>query len=309
MNISEEEYVICPLCNKKFKCITTSHLKTHKISYKEFRLLYPTISLVCVSKKRLMSKTSKEHGCGKWMKGYKHTIEQRQKMAKRVSGANNPFFGKKHSKIAREKMSKNHADFTGDKNPLKKFLKNESKHRDYCLRIKNAKEDFKKNTKKYAKWKDNISRSIVQGHINGVFKPYGRGHKQGSFYSKLQNKKICFRSSYEERFLIWCEKMQVSFNTCKISIKYKDKEEKNHRYLPDFSVFYSGIEVVVEIKPENLINLCLEKIEAAKKFFSKQKDKLYVVLILRDIEELEQLTFFDLDFFLRNSKNCQYERI
>ncbi len=31
----------CPICNKKLNCINNVHLKTHNLTYKEFRCLYP----------------------------------------------------------------------------------------------------------------------------------------------------------------------------------------------------------------------------------------------------------------------------
>jgi hypothetical protein len=51
---------------------------------------------------------------GKW------TENQRQKMLEYYKTHENPFKGKKHTEETKAKMRKNHADFSGDKNPFKK---------------------------------------------------------------------------------------------------------------------------------------------------------------------------------------------
>lgn len=61
------------------------------------------------------------------MKGYEFTEKRRKQYRKKFSGKGNPFFGQKHSDSGRKKMSDNHADFTGDKNPLVKWLKKDPK--------------------------------------------------------------------------------------------------------------------------------------------------------------------------------------
>lgn len=47
--------------------------------------------------------------------GYKQTREHKKKYKR--SGKDNPFFGKKHTKVTKKLISTNHADFSGDKNP------------------------------------------------------------------------------------------------------------------------------------------------------------------------------------------------
>lgn len=55
-------------------------------------------------------------------KGIPMSVEQKEKLSKNNSGDKNPFFGKKHSNETKRKMSSNHADFSGDKNPFKKSI-------------------------------------------------------------------------------------------------------------------------------------------------------------------------------------------
>ena len=49
--------------------------------------------------------------------GKKHTEEHKNKISKSVTGEKNPFYGKKHTEETRERMRKNHADFSGENNP------------------------------------------------------------------------------------------------------------------------------------------------------------------------------------------------
>lgn len=48
----------CPICNKEMKVISSSHLKTHNITMKEFRLNYPHVELSSRETKDKMSKAT-----------------------------------------------------------------------------------------------------------------------------------------------------------------------------------------------------------------------------------------------------------
>jgi len=58
--------------------------------------------------------------------GFKMSQEQKDLRSKLFKGKGNPFYDKKHSEKTKAKMSKNHADFSGDKNPFRnKFYSDE----------------------------------------------------------------------------------------------------------------------------------------------------------------------------------------
>jgi len=81
--------------------------------------------------------------------GHKWNEKQREYFSKLFKGEGNPFFGKKHSEETRKKMSENHADFTGDKNPFKNSIeKDENKRRGHEKRCKdiwdNRSDEYKK---------------------------------------------------------------------------------------------------------------------------------------------------------------------
>ena len=59
---------------------------------------------------------------GDGINGYIMSDKERKRRSICYLGKNNPYYGKKHTKETRLKMSKNHVDFYGDKNPrAKKF--------------------------------------------------------------------------------------------------------------------------------------------------------------------------------------------
>ena len=59
---------------------------------------------------------------GEGSNGYIPTKEEREKRRIKYSGKGNPYYGKKHTDEIRQKMSKNHADFSGGNHPeSKKF--------------------------------------------------------------------------------------------------------------------------------------------------------------------------------------------
>lgn len=71
-------------------------------------------------------------------KGIPMSQEQKELRRNKFKGKNNPFYGKRHSEETKVLMSKNHADFNGDKNPFKKSLENKENldaHKSRCLVI------------------------------------------------------------------------------------------------------------------------------------------------------------------------------
>lgn len=83
-------------------------------------------------------------------KGIPWTDEQKKYYSSINSGSYNGFYGKKHSEETRKKMSENHPDFTGEKNPLKNAIKKDPSIRkklsdaraEELLAIKNGKYSY-----------------------------------------------------------------------------------------------------------------------------------------------------------------------
>lgn len=66
-------------------------------------------------------------------KGKRHSEECKRKISKALNGENNPMYGRQRSKEVREKMSRNHANFTGENHPTSKLTKKKVKVIKYLL--------------------------------------------------------------------------------------------------------------------------------------------------------------------------------
>lgn len=279
----------CPFCKKKFNSIM-SHLKVHKISVGNFIEKYPNFKMVSDRTKKICSKTCIKNGVGKQNKGIKRSKGYKKFISKKFSGKGNPFFGKKHSAKTKAKMSRNHADFCGEKNPFKKWYWNQpedtrNKYKKLCAEkwivIKN-------NPKKYQELCERDSERTAILHMDGKCKSYGRGHKHGHFFSKKQNKKLFYRSSYELDFLKICEVDGdiKSFDNAKLRIPYKDKNGFTKNYIPDFVV---NNKFIIETKPISLMNYSSNPLKMKyAKDFCKQNNLSYVVFTKRELEIMTQ---------------------
>ena len=91
---------------------------------------------------------------------------------------------------------------------------------------------------------------------NGRFKQgYINPESCKKLYENLKNEPIIYRSSWERRFITWCESSPkvVAWGSECIHIPYYNPvDQKTHNYYPDFVVeLVNGDKLVVEIKPEN----------------------------------------------------------
>lgn len=121
--------------------------------------------------------------------------------------------------------------------------------------------------------------------INNGFQPLSHFKKE-KYFSDIFKEEFYCDSSWEKKFLILLEQKFISneinsISRCRVPVIYHKDDGTRHRYLPDFVIeFKSGIKVVIEIKPANLLKtnrvVYLKKI-AAMKEFKKQRIK-YIIL-------------------------------
>jgi hypothetical protein len=244
--------ILCPLCNKQFKTLT-SHLNfIHKLKSKEFLIQYPNYPLTLPATRELTSKTCKKNGCGKWRKGSKLTKEHKLRLSERNSGINNPFYGKKHDNETKKRMSGSRPNISGDKNPFKKWIKSEKNYNRWSKSIKKYWEKLKENKEEYKKICETHSEKTSKAYIDGKLNPYGYHHKHGYFISNKFSQKFYYQSSYELSFLEFCETSnkikKLQKNTIRINYKVNDI---NKKYIPDFVV--NDI-FIIEIKPKTMLN-------------------------------------------------------
>ena len=74
-------------------------------------------------------------------------------------------------------------------------------------------------------------------------------------FPNISNDRIIYRSSYEKKFIYWCENCpQVKHwgSECIEIVYFSQLDQKTHRYYPDYLLeMVDGSKVVVEIKPYN----------------------------------------------------------
>ena len=74
-------------------------------------------------------------------------------------------------------------------------------------------------------------------------------------FESQRKQPIIYRSSWEKKFIYWCEmsqKVKHWGSECTCIKYYNPIDEKEHRYYPDFVVeLVDGQIMIVEIKPEN----------------------------------------------------------
>jgi len=108
----------------------------------------------------------------------------------------------------------------------------------------NQRSPSKETCKKIA---ESISKCYMEGHR--TFQP---GYKSGYVYLEKFDLSLFFRSSYEEKALLFLENLRgvVDVDTEAIRIKYEDKEGYTHYYLPDILVKdEKGNCCLIEVKP------------------------------------------------------------
>ena len=260
--------VFCPFCDKGFSVLWPHLNGKHGITdMSKFKTEYPNVELVSESFKSKQYHIAVNRGFGKSNLGKTLTKEHRAKIGR--AGDKNPFYGMKHTEETRKKMRENHADFTGENNPLAKWLKeNPDKQDCYALRMVAQWQKFKEDKERYEQYCNLRSAVSTQLLLDG--KVTTSKHRSGQFFSKRQDKYIIYRSSYEHKFLSKCENDAsiLAFDSCHFSIPYVfDRKQK--RYIPDFKINYlDGSCVLVEVKPSWRITepQNIEKFIAANQF-------------------------------------------
>ena len=117
------------------------------------------------------------------------------------------------------------------------------------------------------------------------------GFKQGTFYSKKNNKNLFFRSGLESEFYKVLEKKQdvIRYAVECVEIEYV-YEGKVRRYIPDILIEYNnGKKEIWEIKPKNQTKIPknLAKWDAASSY-CKKRNMEFVVLTERGLRILKK---------------------
>jgi hypothetical protein len=219
------------------------------------------------------------------MKGYKYPEWRIKQYQEKFLGEGNTFFGKKHSKKTRKQMSNNHADFTGDKNPLVKWLKKDPKNKEvYSNRMKEVWKDEKLHQMTYKRNLENAKKMV----LNENHHPYSNC-ETGWFQSIKFSNKFYYQSSYEKKFLEFCESSDKikALQKLPFVISYKDENGRKRNYYADFLV---NQRIVIEIKPKSMLNYNhnKEKIKAGKKY-CRSNGYEYKLLMEEELKNLNKV--------------------
>ena len=280
-----KELLTCPICSKEFRSLNSHIHFKHQLTTEQLLQQYPNTKLVSDQIKKLVSKTCKKSGCGKWMKGYEYPEWRIKQYQEKFSGEGNTFYGKKHSKKTRKQMSDHHADFTGDKNPLVKWLNENPKNREKYKR--RMKEVWHEDGMYEVMCKRNLE-SGKKSMLNGNHNPYSKC-EHGWYKSIKFKNKFYYQSSYEKRFLEFCESSNKieALQRLPFVIPYIDDSGKRRNYYADFFVNQN---IVVEIKPKSMLNHNhnKEKIKAGKKYCQSNRFE-YKLLTEKELDNLDKI--------------------
>ena len=177
-------------------------------------------------------------------------MQEAQKEAYRIrfSGQGNPFHGKKHSVVTRNKMSDSHADFIGDKNPLRKALKRLPGLHASLSKLRS--EWWAQQSPEWMQcFSSNMSLIKAQEamHNTRLHKNYDCG-----FVETKKGGTVFCRSSWEKWFAGALDESPVvaGFALEPYAIKYTDEQGRVRYSRIDFLViFMSGRLAVIEVKP------------------------------------------------------------
>ena len=150
---------------------------------------------------------------------------------------------------------------------------------------------YQKLVSQYGKIKSNsnpISKKTKKGFLQGIFIPKNKD-KFIIVKNKQNGGKIKYRSSWELKFLQWCDqnpnvKKVISEG---IKIPYKDIDGKIKNYYPDFVLLYKDEKFLIEIKPESqVLNETNQRKFKAAKDFAKSKGLKFLILTENELKNL-----------------------
>lgn len=204
-----------------------------------------------------------------------------------VTWVNTP--GWKHSEDTKRKMSENHADFRGDKNPFKNKLDNDSEAREaHRERARNRWKNYTKEERN--KIRETFSRAQILLAKDST--TYHKNHKAGWFESTKMQKTLFFRSSWEERVCQFLENNDnvQEFQTEPFPIPYVDREGIRRHTKVDFFVLHDNGQYIIEVKPSAFVsrgNTPL-KIKACENH-AVNNDMTFLLITEKELERLDKI--------------------
>lgn len=188
------------------------------------------------------------------MFGKKESYETKKKISDKLSGKNNPMFGKH----------------------LKDYM-SEAKYNSWREKSKGNKRACGKRTKEQC---EHIRKRVIEGYADGSRKRF-HGNASKGFY-----KNILYQGTYELNFLKYLDSIKkLNLIERGPSIEYTDSNGLKHFYLSDY--FIKSLNLVIEIKSSYFWNLHEDinilKMNAALKKYN------YLLIINNDFNQLNKI--------------------
>jgi hypothetical protein len=230
-----EDFVTCPICNKEFKTVSFTHIKTHGFKNMEVFLKHVEDNGLKyeLQSESMMAKRSKT------LIGIK-----RPNHSKLMSGKNNPMYGRKRTDEEKELISKNRKGKGIGVSGL--YIRTDE-------------------------IKEKTSEGVTKAYLNGRLNSKKRGIS--GYYKIKTGAMVFYRSSWEKLVMQYLDShpLVTHWSYENLHIPYVDENGKNRAYIPDFCVTISDcMNEIWEVKPDKDKDERYEcKIDALKKFIKE----------------------------------------
>lgn len=197
--------------------------------------------------------------------------------------------GWKHSGATKKKMSENHADFRGDKNPLRVSIeKDPSVREELSKRTKKRWDSYTKEERN--QMREAFSKAQLQNPRDSA--SYHKNHKAGWFESTKADKRLFYRSSWERTV---CEHLENNskvrkFQTEPFAIPYTDAEGLTRHTKVDFFVEHEDGNAIIEVKPSAFVDKgnTPYKIKTCKEY-AEQNHLRFFLITEKELKHLEDI--------------------
>lgn len=261
------DYVICPICYKKMKLITNSHLKHHNISLEKFKIIYPNNKIICLNSlnKRIKSgmitsNINKERWdkikssnidrynetpnyclmCGIKLDYYKCSENSKLKFCSKSCAAkyNNKLRihnGYKMSEIQKEAVSNFMINKYNIKDENGNIIPKSNKIRYYNCK-KCGKLFVKKTVRcnKYVYCSKKCQHDVFSERAKNNLKLNKNNNRHSGWYESPIAGRVWLESSWEVKIAKSLDNNNIKWVRPKVGFTWVDEDGKFHKYYPDF---------------------------------------------------------------------------
>lgn len=223
--------------------------------------------------------------------GKKHSLESRKNMSlSKIGMKYKPYSAETHQRLSLLRKGKKHSSTwkISDEGKLRISEAQKSRKRVVSEETRKKLSQIGKGRIVSKQRREKASRAIAQAYKDGKFANVNKNYKQGSFYSKKNNKDLHYRSSWELQAYKLFEQMSkiISYEVEPFFIEYQDDNNLKRNYVPDMLVVYDdGSKELIEIKPKSLLNepRNILKFETGRRY-AKENDMRFVILTEDDLK-------------------------